>query len=340
VSLWLIRAGAGGEREDLALDQGLAVIGWHELPGLSSISARSDLENLYRATFPDAGRGLVANHVGQLWAFVNRIQVGDFVVLPLKRRAAIAVGEITGPYQHRPDLPEDARHTRPVNWLAKDVPRSRFDQDLLYSLGAFMTVCQIQRNNAEARIRALIGGHAQAGQPNTGTSEESLVAPGEPPPNLEEFARDEIIRYIDQRFRGHKLADLVGAILEAEGYQVRQSPPGRDGGVDLLADRGPLGFEPPRLCVQVKSSDAPVDVGVLRELQGVMTNFGAQQGLLVAWGGFKQSVHNEARQLFFAVRLWDQGRLVQALLDHYDALSAELQAELPLKRIWSLVREE
>jgi restriction system protein len=71
-----------------------------------------------------------------------------------------------------------------------------------------------------------------------------------------------------------------------------------------------------------------------------MSNFGAEQGLLVAWGGFKQSVGNEARQLFFNVRLWDQGELVRAVLEHYDRLPDDLQAELPLKRIWTLVPEE
>ena len=55
------------------------------------------------------------------------------------------------------------------------------------------------------------------------------------------------------------------------------SPPGADGGVDILAGKGPLGFDPPRLVVQVKSQDAPVDVGVLRELQGVMHQFNADQ---------------------------------------------------------------
>ena len=43
--------------------------------------------------------------------------------------------------------------TRPVpNRRRRPIPRSRFDQDLLFSFGAAMTVCQIKRNNAEERI--------------------------------------------------------------------------------------------------------------------------------------------------------------------------------------------
>lgn len=340
MAVWLVRAGSKGEREDLALNQGLAVIGWGELSDLSEINSREQLEALYKATFPDAVRGKVANHVGQLWTFRERIQEGDLAVLPLKRQSAIAIGEVTGPYQHRPDLPEDARHTRRVNWLATELPRSIFEQDILFSFGAFMTVCQIRRNNAEQRIRALLAGHALPHLEREGEGTEEETAAGEPPMDLEQYARDQIIGYIGQKFRGHKLADLVTAVLSAEGYHVRQSPPGADGGVDIVAGRGPMGFENPKLCVQVKSSDSPIDVRVLRELQGVMSGFGAEQGLLVAWGGFKQSVHSEARQLFFNVRLWDQGQLVQALLGHYDQLPADLQADLPLKQVWTLIPEE
>jgi restriction system protein len=78
----------------------------------------------------------------------------------------------------------------------------------------------------------------------------------------------------------------------------------------------------------------------MRELQGVMKSFGAEQGLLVSWGGFKNSVLSEARRLFFEIRLWDAGDVVNALLEDYERMSAELQAELPLKRIWAMVPEE
>ena len=101
-----------------------------------------------------------------------------------------------------------------------------------------------------------------------------------------------------------------------------------------------MGFEAPRIAVQVKSSDAPVDVGVLRELQGVMQRFEADQGLIVSWGGFKATVIREARQLFFRIRLWDSGAVIAALSEHYDRLPDTRQAEIPMKQVWTLVVEE
>jgi len=343
MTLWLTRAGRNGEGENLALNEGLAVISWGELPDLSTVKSRDELAEICHRTYPEAKPNTVSNWAGQIWAFRERIQMGHLVVLPLKTRNAVAIGKVTGPYQYRPDLPEDARHTRHVDWMRKDIPRSAFDQDILYSLGSLMTVCQIQRNRAEERIQAMLEGHANTSNSeslpskNAGTDTVADVAA---PPDLEEYTRDQIRTYIGQKFRGHGLARLVNALLNAQGYKTQVSPPGPDGGVDIVAGWGPMGFDHPRLCVQVKSSDGPMDVKTLRELQGVMKNFGAEQGLFVSWGGFKQSVFTEARQRFFEIRLWDAGNLVEVLLEQYDRLPEDLKAELPLKRIWLLVPNE
>ena len=70
-----------------------------------------------------------------------------------------------------------------------------------------------------------------------------------------------------------------------------------------------------------------------------MSSMKAKQGLLVCWGGFTQPMRNEARQHSFTIKLWDQGDLVQAVFRTYEKLSPEIQAELPLKKVWVLVRE-
>ena len=75
-------------------------------------------------------------------------------------------------------------------------------------------------------------------------------------------------------------------------------------------------------------------------LKGVMKDFGADQGLLVSWSGFKRSVLSEARRSFFEIRLWDASNLVEAIMSHYDKFDEQLRADLPLRRIWTLVQED
>jgi restriction system protein len=86
MSVWLVRAGKYGEREQAALEKNVAVIGWNELPDLSSVQSREALADIYRQVHPDASGGKVANHVGQLWAFRDRIQQGNLGIAGLLGR--------------------------------------------------------------------------------------------------------------------------------------------------------------------------------------------------------------------------------------------------------------
>lgn len=344
MAIWLVRAGKHGEREEAALQKGLAIIGWDNLPDLSSLNTREELAQLMREMYPDESSKTLINWTGQVWAFRERIQPKDMIVLPLKKRSAIAIGQVTGPYQYRSDG-QDGYHTRSVKWLKTDLPRSPalFGQDLLYSLGSSMTVCRIQRNNAEKRINAIVEGKAGA----ISTTEATAISASESadddtnlPVDIALYAEDRIRDHIEQKFKGHGLARLVDAVLKATGYTTIVSPPGPDGGIDIVAGRGLMGFDPPHLCVQVKSGSGPVNVEILQRLHGSMKKVSANQGLLVSWGGFNNKVPSEARDQFFSVRLWDSGELIEAVLDNYERLSPEIQAELPLKKVWVLVQSE
>ena len=338
MAVWKLRGGRDGVFESLALEQGLSIIGFAEMPDLSKVRNQTELRALLETAYAHRQKAAISNFTGRLWSFRERMQKGDLVVMPLTGRAAVAVGEVTGPYQYRPDLPERATHVRPTRWLATDLPRTALDPDIRQRLNSRGTIGEIHAPDAEVRIRSALSGKTP--KPVANEETEGTGLDETEPLDLESYASDQIMGFLGRQFRGHDLARLVNEVLRADGYHTHLSPAGPDGGVDIIAGRGPMGFDPPRLCVQVKSSDQPIDVTVVRELQGVMKNFGAQQGLLVSWGGFRSSVLSEARRLFFDIRLWDAGDLVNAILANYERLSAELQAELPLKRVWTLVLEE
>jgi len=341
MSLWMVRGDKYGQYQSLALEQ---VFAYHfsSVSDLSNATSREAVLELLRKARPDAKENQLKNWANQLFALAHRIEESDLVAMPLRNSPHIAIGRVKGPYQYRTDL-GDVHHTLPVEWLRIDVSRTDFKQDLLYSFGAFMTVCQVQRNNAEERVLAVLKGNKDPGYSTMAgkdDTEEHIRAEEETLTDVEQMARDQIMSHIEQHFKGHDLSRLVDAVLQAEGYITKLSPPGPDGGVDVLAGRGTLGFDGPKLCVQVKSSSSPADVTILRSLQGTMSNFKADQGLLVSWGGFNKAVENEARLSFFSVRLWDANDLLISVLRNYDRLPEELQSELPLKRIWALVMEE
>ncbi len=340
MALWLCRAGRHGEHEGKFLEEGRIYLTWTGLNrDLRSIADREALLKVLEEVYPKFTQGRLGQHASQIWTFAHRMNKGDWVALPSKR-GTIHIGEITGDYAFVSDGPDPYCHYRDVSWLQTNIPRTNFDQDILHSLGALTTICEIKRHDAEQRVRAMQKNSWKAApivpRPSTGDNGEPSIDEID----LEQIARDQIARLISSRFAGHAMESLVEAILKAQGFTTHRTGKGADGGIDILASPGILGFDHPRICVQVKSQDSPLDRPALDQLVGTMQHVGADQGLLVCWGGFKSTVLRELPRLFFKVRLWDQEDLIDQLLANYDKLSEELRAEIPLKRLWAVAGQD
>ena len=342
MTIWLVRAGAHGEYEEKFLSEKRIYVTWDRLNvNLGSMQERAELMEAMTERYPDSKHKTILNWVGQVWPFAHRMALGDWVVMPSKQQPSIFVGEITGTYNFDPAGKDPFFHWRAVEWIGESIPRSHFGQDLLYSFGAFLTICRIQRNNAEDRLKAM---RANDWQPET-----TVILPnngqGDDPVDpeaivLDELASDQISRLIEARFKGHNLTRLVNAILEAKGYSTYVSPKGADGGADILAGNGPMGFGDQQICVEVKSGTDPIGREVADKLLGAVDKFRAAQGLLVSWGGFRSTVQKELASSFFKLRLWSRGELLEQLFDNYESLDDEIKAELPLKRMWTVALKE
>lgn len=342
MAVWLVRAGAHGEYQAKFLTENRVYVTWDGLDvNLKALSDRNALIEAMSERNPDDQPKRLINHASQVWPFAHEIQKGDWIVLPLKHERAIQIGEITGDYEFHPNGPNPFFHSRSVKWIGESIPRSHFGKDLLNSFGAFMAICRVQRNNAEARLQAM----KQSGwgpEPSRGVVDPPPIDPSVESEqiDLEERARDEIVRLIMSRFKGGEMARLVEGILRAQGYTTYRPPSGPDGGADILAGAGPLGFGAPRLVVEVKSEQTPIDRPTVDKLLGSVAKFGASEGLFVSWSGYKGNVQRELAGSYFRVRLWSQTELLDALFEVYDRLDADLRAEIPLKRIWTVALSE
>jgi restriction system protein len=346
VAVWLIRAGKVGERDQWCLENGYAGGGWHEVADLSKATTRSAVRELVEEGFPANGPAFHANATGQLHALRNRIAIGDIVVLPLKTTKHLALGTVTSAYRYLADEPDtDRRHIIGVTWTRTDVPRSAIKQDLLYSLGAFLTICKISRNDGEWRLAQVLktgqDPGARSSQTPYTTGEEELDPTDSSTTEIDvvQVAADRIRLVIGEQFAGHRLAHLVAAVLTAEGYVCNVSPPGPDGGVDIVAGRGPLGLDPPTVAVQVKSQSSPVSSQVVTQLLGSCTVLQATQGLLVTWGGLTKPARDLARANQLSLRVWEPDDLLAKVLANYTRLDESIRAEIPLKQVWVLAEE-
>ena len=317
MSVWVVRAGKHGEGEDFAINQQMSGI---------SFGLRKDI-----AEFPT--RDTLRQHLesskaaDQLWRFAHDLQVGETVVLPCKLSRLVAVGKVTGGYRYEADF--QFPHIRPVKWDAIDIPRASFDQDLMSSFGALSTIFRVSRPNAQERIERVTRRHNGEVLDDSPVTVD-LTDDGDIAFDWDEVISAQIIERVRQKFTGHRLEYLVEEILKAQGYTTSQTRRGADGGIDIVAGRGEMGFAAPRLCVQVKSLAAPVGLPDYNRLQGNITSFNADHGLLVSLSDFTREVRNENERSFFQIRLWGAGELTQNLLAIYDQLPADIRADIPL----------
>ncbi len=153
MAVWLVRAGSHGEYEQKFLQENRIYLTWDGFDApLDQFSNRDSLIEYLAKLDVEAKPRKLINYASQIWPFAHDMQEGDRVILPSKLQPVIYIGQITSKCYHQLGAENPFYHWRSVEWLPDAVPRSHFSQDLLYSFGAFLTVCRITRNNAEARL--------------------------------------------------------------------------------------------------------------------------------------------------------------------------------------------
>jgi restriction system protein len=340
---WTVRTGRSGERTEWGFATGVVGGGWHEMPDLTGITDKEQLRSIVADVY-GGSKNVVANLTGQLWTLRTRIQDGDYIVLPIRATSQIAFGQVVGggyKYLAKEEDPTK-RHVIQVKWLKTDVSKSVLKQDMRYQLGSALTIFEVGNNDAAYRLEQVMAGKQDPGarsamspgvakSPDTTQDESGNEIT---PINLADVAQDEIAKRLQEDFKGHELSELVEALLTAEGFKCRNSPPGADGGVDVLAGMGPLGMDSPKLVVQVKSQTGAVSDTVLQQLNGAIHRFQADQALLVTFGGVTGPARNYLETQYFNIRVWTIDDIIQSIYKHYSVLDSEMKTRLPLKQIW------
>jgi restriction system protein len=154
----------------------------------------------------------------------------------------------------------------------------------------------------------------------------------------EEQAWQEIQHYL-KGMNPYDFQDLVADLLVAMGYHVSWiAPPGKDGGIDILAGVDPLGTRPPRIKVQVKRQKQAVTTDGLRSFMALLGD--DDVGIFVSIGGFTKDAAEEARtQEKRKVTLLDLEKLFDLWVENYSKLNDDGRRRLPLKPIQFLAPE-
>ena len=222
-----------------------------------------------------------------------------------------------------------------AGWLVKDKGRWTVTSEGKHAYNEYNSPEEFYRN-----ARKLYGEWRKS-RPEPDTKVEEEVSEKKATITFEEaqeWAWDEIEDYL-QTMPPYELQKLIASLLKAMGYHISWiAPPGKDGGVDIMAWNDPLGTRPPRIRVQVKREQHSVNVANLRSFMALLG--GDDVGIFVSTGGFTKDAEEEARtQQNRQVTLINLERLYELWVEHLDKLDQEARDLFPLKPIYFLAPE-
>lgn len=335
ISAWVIRGGREGQWEDAFIENGLASIDFGFRQSVSEFASQMELRDhlLKDADARFSSVRSAAAAASQLWRFANVVNVGDVALMPRKGSAVVAAGRVSGEYVFQPYLaePQLGPHTRSMEWLSDDIPRSGFDPDINNSMGGHKTVFQMNAEDASCRVMFTLKAHLaesrSGGQPAETRNGDRVSG------ELDRQRRhhtDVIARL--QRLSPARVATLVAEVMRASGYVVSRPHFDKAGTINLLAAKGDLGFEQPAVSVSVNVGNGLVEAPEYERFRQEVASGrqGANRGLMISLSGFAETVHSENERLFFHIRLWGPDELARRLRDTYDDLPQDIRAEIPL----------
>ena len=270
MSIWVIRGGKFGEYENRFLNEDKVYLTRDGFKtDLNKIEAQTGLRTVLDEFYPTQPSSKLSSWSDQIWQFAHDIQQKDWIVLPSKLSPVLHVGEITGGYNYEKNGSDPYYHSRDINWIEKDLPRGYFPTEILYQLGGAKDVFNV--DSVEKVFHTMADNDwAPTKDDDSGYEQmNELVA------LLQEISRDQIAKLIRTKFKGHRLAKLVKAIMEAKGYTTHMGSSDESGGdLDILAAKGRMGFDnDSRICIQVRADDVPV--ATLDKFLGTMNDVGA-----------------------------------------------------------------
>ena len=314
-NVWMVRSEFGTYTQAF-LTGGYAAIGWLPEHDLSAVTARDELDTLYRHVYREdaESNNVVGQQVGQIHRFIFQIEVGDYVTTAPSETEWLHYGKVTNtPYYYFPDNSDGCPfpHRRKVVWADERLRRSEFSIPMQNTLRSSLTVFGISQT--EEFLRRI-----------------HVLTPTRPSPSDPyEVVLDKLLHLTPQEFE-----ILVGHLLAAVGFEETRvtGRPG-DGGVDVEGVLNASNLGKVKVLVQVKryQPNNRVSASVVKQLRQAIP-FGGQ-GAFVTTSGFRSGAADVAEEQGFPrIGLINGHQLVGLLVQYWDSIPQEFQDTLGLQR--------
>jgi len=123
-----VRAGSEDEFLQKCLSTGISAISWREIRGKIAIQGveQDDLYLKLKEFYPSESNHTVGAYASQIYAFVNKIFGGDFILVPSGKGDKVSVGYLLGDVVENPPAEIGLLAARKVAWLTKEENRKEF----------------------------------------------------------------------------------------------------------------------------------------------------------------------------------------------------------------------
>jgi restriction system protein len=305
------------------IENNFIAIGWEKIGDLSKISPTRDAFKAAVAAAYNAKPGAIPVNAGILLRFVHEMKKGDVVVYPSKPDRMVNLGIVESDYVFHKENIQSYPNRRKVKWLHQ-VPRTDFSADALHEIGAFITLFKI--SNYADEFLAALDGKRPASADNDAKIAEIVSS------QVEDSVKDFIIKRLKENIEWDQFEQFIGHLLECMGYHARVTQKSKDGGIDIIAHKDELGFEPPIIKVQCKQILGTIGQPEIAQLYGHVES--KEFGLFVTLGAYSADARRFERSKG-NLRLIDGDELIELIFNHYPKFEPKYQVLLPLKRTYS-----
>lgn len=147
-------------------------------------------------------------------------------------------------------------------------------------------------------------------------------------------ANQSFSKFILEEFDAYTFQDLCAALFRGMGYYTPFiAPKGKDGGVDVIAYKDPIGSATPHIKIQIKyRQDIKASSQELRELKGILTT--NDIGVFISISGFASDALKEFKHSNPHIELIDLERFIELWQEFYDKMEDEDKALMPITPVY------
>ena len=304
--IYVVRADFGRHTQTFK-DHGYVGLGWFDQLIDKSFS-REDIKELYRKAYDNKVPMRVSQNSGQVFRFVNDLNIGDIVITPYDNNQLL-VGKIKSDVYYKSDNTSPYGLRKDVEWYPNTINRQELSIPLQNSLRSSLTVFALSNG--------------------TEILEYYNLAPKNKKVETVEFNIYTTIKEKLLELDGFEFETFVSYLLQSIGFEMTESKQGGvgDGGIDFEGVLSVYNIASINLQVQVKRyQKSRISWKEIAAFRGAMKR--DFQGCFITLTDFdKKAIANATDEDKIPITLINGKKLIDIFISEYDEIIASMREE-------------